>query len=810
MDRLWLDLKQAARGLRRQPGFTAVAVATLALGIGANSAIFSVVQSLMLRPLPYPHAERIVAPIGVQSSRGIRDGGDAYADYVDWRKQTDIFEAIALWRPASLDLTGDGHSERIAALAVTGEYFVVLGATVVGRAFDASAEAPGDRPVVLSNGAWQRIFAGDPQVIGRTTYLSGLPYTIVGVLAPGQSWPVDTDAFVPLRLDPARDPSLLRRDNFVFSALARLRPGVSIDQARARLRTLAANVEAETPTRKGWTYDLVDLRAYTVGDDFSRQVLLLAIAVGVVLLIACANVANLLLVRGTGRSRETALRVALGASRRRVVRSQLLDAALLSAAGSLLGLLVGYGLSRGLVAIAPPDQRLLVPLGLDWQTVVFLIVATVITAALFGVLPALQAAVVDPHDTLKEGGRISASRSAGRIRDIIVGAEIALAVVLVVSGALLVRSLMALDRADAGIDTQRVLGARVVAPGARYADDARRLAFYGALVDRVTAIPGVQSAALTSRLPAGGPGFGLGRVFLREGQPEPPASADAPAQWTVVTPGYFQTIGMHLVRGRLFTQQDDSKSVPVIIISERLARTMFPGSDAIGRRIRSWRDENVYREIVGVVNDVRYFGLTDTPRSAVYIPHQQSPWGTMMLTVKTAVDPLSILPELRRELTALDPLLALGAAGTRELGTMQEFAAESVSETRFMANLLGSFALLSLALAAIGVYGVMSYVVSRRTHEMGVRIALGARPQEITTLILGRGLVLTAAGIVVGLAGAAAAARALQSSVHEIGTADPWSFAIAPILLFIVASLACLIPAWRASRVDPIAVLRQE
>jgi putative ABC transport system permease protein len=797
MDRLWSDLRHAARGLRHAPAFTTVAVATLALGIGATSAIFSVVQSVLLRPLPFPAPERIVAPISTHAERGVRDGGDTYADYLDWRKQGDLFEALALWRPSTFDLASDGRAERVGALFVTGEYFGVLGArTSLGRTFDVSAEQPGDRPVVLADGAWRRIFGADPTVIDRKIFLSGVPYTVAGVLAPGHVWPIEMDVFVPLRLDPARDPTLLRRDNFVFRALARLRPGVSIDHARARLRTLAVNVEGETPTRKGWSYDLVELRAYTVGDQFPRQVLMLSAAAALVLLIACANVANLLLVRGTTRTRDVAVRVALGASRGRIVRALLAEAGILSIAGSALGLAAGYWLSRALVAIAPRDQRLLAALSLDWQTVAFAAIAAAITTLVFALAPALQAGVVAPNAALKDSGRATSGKRSVLLRDLVVGCQVALAVVLLVTATLLVRSLTALGRADIGVDVRNVLGARVIVPGTRYPQPAQRSTFYDALLERVAALPGVRTAALTSRLPAGGPGFGLGRVFLREGQPEPPASSDAPAQWTVVTPAYFDTMGIRLLRGRAFTAQDEAASVPVIIISERLARTLFPGEEPLGRRIRSWRDENKYREIVGIAADVRYFGLTDRPRAAVYVPHRQDPWGTMMLAVKTAGDPSEIVPELRRELNALDPLLALGAGGTREMGTMDRFAAESVSETRFTGSLIAAFAAVALVLATIGVYGVMSYVASRRAREMGLRMALGARPASIRALILGRGLAITTVGIVIGLTGAIAAARALRSSIHEIPPTDPWSFSLAPVVLLGATALACLIPAW--------------
>ena len=804
MDGLTQDLRYAVRSLRRAPTFAVVAVVVLALGIGATSAIFSLVHAVLLRPLPFPQPDRIVTAISTQSARGLRDGGVAYADYMDWRKETGIFQYAALWRGGSMDLTGGDMPERVRSVAVTGEYFAVLGVTpTAGQVFDTSAERPGERPVVLTEGAWRRLFGAQQSAIGRTIFLSGNPYKLIGVVA-DSIWPAKTDAFIPLRLDPALDRSLLRRDNFIFRSIARLQPGVPPEQARARVAALAGSIAEQFPeSRKHWSYDVVSLHKYTVGEEFERAILILFAAVGLVLLIACANIANLLLARGTERRRELAVRSALGASRARIRRVLLAESVVLSCAGGFLGLALGYWLSHALVAMAPADTPLVANLGLNWPVVIFTAAASLATAVFVGLIPAMHGALVTPRAAMQEGQRTSTGR-AGRLRDVLVTAEMALAVVLLVISALTIRSVVSLLRIDPGVDVSNVLTARIIVAGARYPDVAKRSLFYKGLTERVGALPGVTSVGITSRMPAGGPGSGLGRVFLAEGQPEPPAAPDHPAQWTVADPGYFRTLKLPLRRGRTFTEADTVSSTPVIVISERLAQEMFPGQDPIGKRIRSWRDENRLREIIGVVGDVKYFGLADRPRSAVYVPHAQDSWGTMMIALKTAGPPQNLVNALRSAVTAADPALALG-----DVGTLEDFSAQSVSENRFIAQLLGGFALLALVLAAVGVYGVMAYAVSLRAQEIGVRVALGAQRRDVAFLIVGRGMTMAVLGLVIGGGASIAAAKAMRSLLPEVGPDDPLSFAAAGATLLLAALIACTVPALRAARMDPLAVLRQ-
>jgi putative ABC transport system permease protein len=472
--------------------------------------------------------------------------------------------------------------------------------------------------------------------------------------------------------------------------------------------------------------------------------------------------------------------------------------------GGVVGLVVGYWLSRALVLIAPQNTPLLEAPQLNLLMLAVTAAAVIATTLIFGVLPAFQGATISPGDAMNEGARSGVSRRSGRLRDLLVVVEMTLAIMLLVGAALAIRSLTALWSADLGVDPNHVLTARIILPSARYPSDEARTRFFEDLSTRLESLPGVKAASISSRMPAGAPGFGLGRVFLREGQPEPPASDDYPAQWTVVGPRYFEAVGMRVLRGRDFRSTDDEKSVPVIVISERMAEQMFPGQDPIGKRLQSWRDERLLREIVGVVNDVKYFGLADRPRHAVYVPHKQDQWGTMMVAIGTEGDPLALAATLRAEVNAMDRMLAIG-----DVGALSSFAERSVEGNRFTARLLAAFAAMALALGALGVYGVMAYAVSRRSHELGVRMALGATRAQVAWLVAARGMVLAGIGLVIGALAAGALARTMQAAIPEVAPFDPVSFAAAAAALMLAALTACIVPALRATRVDPAEVLRQ-
>jgi putative ABC transport system permease protein len=526
-----------------------------------------------------------------------------------------------------------------------------------------------------------------------------------------------------------------------------------------------------------------------------------------VLLIGCANLASLALVRGAGRAHEIGVRLALGAGRGRLIRQLLAESLLLATAGGTLGVLMATFMVQGLRAAVPPDAPFLDQVAIDGRVIAAAAAMSLLTAVFFGVLPAFTTSGVRVSDALKEGSRGGGhSKRAGRLRAALVVGEIAAAVVLLVAAGLLVRSLTQLTADSPGVDLDRVLAGHITLPASRYPQAAHRAEFVRQLTTRLSAEPGVQAAAVTTFLPVGGGGFGLGRVFLAEGWPEPPAHSDVPAMWTAVSPDYFRTLGIPLVRGRVFADRDNAAATPVIIVSETFARRAFGDENPLGRRVRSWRDENVYREIVGVVADVPFSSLSDDTRSIVYIPHQQDSWSLLVVAVRASSGPPEALAgTLRRAVAALDPDLALA-----RVGTMSVFARDSIARERVSTTLMSALALAALVLAALGIYGVMSYSVAQRRREMGVRLALGASPRDLYRTILTRGLTLTAAGLAIGLGGAIGAARLLSALLYETSPFDPVAFASTAGLLMLIAFVACVVPARRAASADPLVALRSE
>jgi putative ABC transport system permease protein len=805
------DSRYALRTLLKTPGYTLVAVLALALGIGANAAIFSFVDVLLLRPLPYPHADRLFVPVSIHRARNLDRASISYADYEDWRRETDLFDAVAVFQPSSTTLTSDtGDAETVSTAIVSEDYFRLTEVLpLMGRglgpadtAFDASS-----RVVVIASGLWQRRFGGDPAIVGQQVRVGGLPHTIVGVLPPRATYPEETQLFLPLVHRRFAPEDLQRRDNLIFLGLARLADGVTREQAEARMQAIAARLAQEDPAaRQGWTNGLVPLREYIVDPPMRIALYALFGAVGAVLLIACANLANLTLVRGAGRAREMGVRLALGASRGRLVRQLAAESLLLGLFGGVLGLAAAWAAVPALASLVPPTAPFIEFVALDGRVLVVAAALTLVTVAGVGLLPAFTTSAVDPAGALRDGARgASHGRATSAVRNTLVVAEIAIAVVLLVSAGLLVRSLGRITSTAPGVDLDRVLAARIGVPGARYTP-ARRVEFFRTLSASLNEQAGVQAAAATSFVPAGGGGFGLGRVFLAEGAPEPPAGPDVPAMWTVITSDYFRVVGIPLVEGRTFDDRDASDSRPVIIVSESFAARMFPNGDASGRRVRSWRDENVYREIVGIVRDVPFDSLRDRNQSIVYVPHAQQGWGGMTVVVRAeSGSPASLAPALRQVVRSLDPELALS-----NVGTLEVFARNSVAQERLSAVLMGALAALALGLAVLGVYGIMSYSVSLRRREMGLRLALGAAPRDLYRLVLRRGLLLTGVGLAIGLAGAVAASRALQGLLFEIDPFDPVAFAGMVIALGVTALVASIIPARRAARADPLVALRAD
>jgi putative ABC transport system permease protein len=811
MNALMQNLRYGLRLLRKRPGFTLVAVLTLALGIGANTTIFSFVNTILLRPLPYKNADQLVVPISFNPSRGFDNSSITYADYLDW-KNADIFEHVAVMNLLSaVDVTGgEGDPEQVRVAQVSEDYFAVMGTeALLGRTFlpedyTAPSPVPG---TIISYGLWQRRYGGDPEIIGQKIYLAGRPYPIIGVTAKDSTWPEPREVFAALTVGPNPGPDLLRRDNMIFSGIARLKAGVPQAQADAAMASIAARLEQDYPeSRAGWSNRTISLRDYVVGKQLRASLLILLAVVGCVLLIACVNVANLLLVRAAAREREMAIRLALGASRWQLVRQLLTESMLLTLIGGGLGFLLAVWGVDLLKSVAPGDTPRLAQVHIDAGVLLFTLAASLVTAVICGLIPALQSSRADLQQALKESSRSATGGARSRfVRHVLVVAEVALSLVLLIGAGLMIRSFMRVQQIDPGFRVERLVTLRLNTPSARYPDEARVTAFYQRLIDSVQTAPGVESAAASSALPLGGGGLYLGRSFLVEGQPEPPASTDFQAQWNVISPGYYRTAGIRLIKGRDFDERDRADSNKVIIINETMARRLFGDDDPLGKRIRSWRDENQLREIVGVVEDVRYFGRDDDLRGLVYVPHAQNAWRTMMLTVRTYGDPASATSAIRAQIAAADKDLAVA-----NLETMTTILNRSVAPRRASMLLLVAFGSIAALLAVIGIYGVLSYSVAQRAQEIGVRIALGARSSDVLRLVIAQGMRLTIAGVAIGLGAAFALTRLMASLLFSTSATDPLTFAAIALLLTLVALLACYLPARRATRVDPMVALRYE
>jgi putative ABC transport system permease protein len=809
METLWHDLRYGLRMLVKNPGFTTVAVIVLALGIGANTAIFSAVNAVLLRSLPYHDPDQLVVPASTNYGRGSDRVNVSYGDFADWKREQ-VFAHVAVFQTFTYDLTGTGEPDRAQASAVSADYFAVMGAApLLGRALLPEEHKPGGtRVAVLSHGLWQRRFGSDPHLIGQTIKLNGAPFTVVGVMPPSSTYPDSVELWVPMAFSEDNPPQdLLRRDNFIWQAVARLKPGVSVEQTQTHLQTIAQRIERDHPVvRKGWSVRLVPLQEWIVGTQLRQALLVLLGAVGFVLLIGCANVANLLLARAAVRQREMAIRMSLGAGRLRLVRQLFTESLLLACLGGIAGLLLAKWGARLLITFAPSNIPRLNEMGMDSLVLGFVLGVSAFTAVVFGIVPSLQATKTNLSESLKEGGRsATGGLRSGRTRSLLVVAEVALSLVLLIGAGLMIRSFIRLQQVDPGFKVDHLLTLDLNAPRSRYRDNPQVLSFYQGLTDRLKALPGVQAACVSSALPLGGGGFYLGRVFLIEGHPEPPAGPDFSAQWDVISPDYFSTLGVGLLKGRFFSERDTAESTPVIIINETMARRMFPNENPLGKRIRSWRDENLLREIVGVVRDVRYFGRDDQLRGLVYIPHTQNTWRSMTLTVRTAGDPTGMVEAVRNGVWAADKDLAIA-----NIRTMQRIMDDSVARQRFSMLLLSLFAIVALMLAAVGIYGVMSYAVAQRTHEIGVRMALGAERRDILRLVVGRGLALVVAGVGLGLTGAFALTRLMSNLLFAVSARDPMTFAALPLLLAVVALIACYLPARRATKVDPMIALRYE
>jgi putative ABC transport system permease protein len=801
------DLRYGFRTLLKNPSFTMIAVIALALGIGANSAIFSVVNTVLLRPLPYEDPDRLVMVWEDATKHGYPRDTPAAANYIDWRNQNHVFEDMAAVADLSANLTGAGDPERIDGSRANASLFSVLGtAPQLGRAFTPEEDQPGaNKVVMLSNRLWQRRFAADVSIIGKQVILNGQSHTVVGVMPAQFQFPnQDVELWVPIAFTSQQAGS---RGSHYLQVVARLKPGVSVPQAQAEMNTIAARLQQQYPEQNT---DLgavvVPLHEHVVGDIRPALLILLG-AVGLVLLIACANVANLLLARAAVRQKEIAVRVAFGASRWRLIRQFLTESILLATVGGVFGLVLSLIGIRLLTSFIPPNISQVKAITLDTRVLGFTLLVSLLTGVIFGLVPALQASMFNPNETLKEGGRDSSAGNRGnRIRALLVIAEVAVSLVLLIGAGLLINSFMRLRSVDPGFKTENLLTMKIVLPALKYPDLAQRSAFYTDLLQRVEALPGVKSAAVTTNLPLYRQGNSVGTEI--EGRPAPPPGQEIIVVTRVVSPKYLTTMGIPLLRGRQFGPEETAKMPGSVIISETMARRYWPGEDPIGKRLTPGRNASPddWFQIIGIAKDIRQFELNADPKPQMYLPFVQADFfAPGDLVVKTDVDPIGLAATVRRTVWEIDKDQPVS-----NIKTMDEIAAESVARQRFSMLLLTIFAAVALVLAAVGIYGVMSYSVTHRRSEIGIRMALGAQKSDVLKLTVGQGLKLVLIGVGFGLAGAFALTRLMASLLFGVGATDPGTFITISVLLVSVALLANYIPARRATKVDPLAALRYE
>jgi predicted permease len=806
---LWQDLRYGLRMLLRNPGFTLVAVIALALGIGANSAIFSVVNTVLLRPLPFKNPDALMMIWEDATHLGFPDNTPSPANFIDWRDKNTVFESMIATAQNSFNLTGVGDPERCDGRRVSANTFSLLGVEpVLGRTFRPEEDKPGSRVVLLSYGLWQRRFGGDPAIVGRAVNLNGESYTVVGVMPRMAELPsMDNwhdQLWVPIAFTSEQAAS---RGSHYLEIIGRLKPGVSQKQAQAEMSTIAARLEKQYPehnTRIG--IKVKSLHDQVVG-NIKPALLVLLGAVGFVLLIACANVANLLLARAAVRQKEIALRLALGASRSRLTRQFLTESVLLAGLGGGCGLLLSVVGLNVLKRFIPDSISQAQAIGIDGKVLIFTVLVSLVTGLIFGLAPAMQASNFNLNETLKEGGRDSGAGSRGnRLRGLLVISEVAVSFLLLIGAGLLISSFLHLLKLDPGYRADHLLTMKVVLPETKYPDKERRAPFFRELIRRVQALPGVQSVAVASNLPLTYSGDSM--PIGIEGRADPP-----PDQWPdvilrVVSPGYFSTMGIPLVQGRDFNEQDRPDAVRVAVISEKMARYYWPNESPIGKRFKpgSVTGDSPWREIVGVVKDVRQNDFAAAPKMQMYLGHEQvGSFAPNAIVVRTSVDPLSLGAAVRKVVWEIDKDQPVS-----DIRTMEDIVSTAVARQRFSTMLLGIFAAVALMLAAVGIYGVMSYSVAQRTREIGIRLALGAQRTDVLKLAMGQGLRLVLIGVGVGLVAALVLTRVMASLLFGVSATDPVTFVTISLLLLAVAMLASYIPSVRAMKVDPMVALRYQ
>jgi len=804
LEDFWLDMRFGARILLKQPGFTLIAVITLALGIGANTAVFSVVNAVLLRPLPYPHPERLVMVNGVRTKTGA--GFDfSYLNFADYRSRNNVFEALTAFSDADATLLEGEVPERISGLIVSADFFRALGVNMrLGRSFTTSDEQPGAESIIVSHSLWQRHLGGNPNAVGRRIVLNGKPRTIIAVTPANFNFTFfkgEWDFFRPF--DPTGNMETQRGAGYL-QVLGKLRPGVAIEQAEAEMRTIASNLEEQyRDFNGGKSVRLIPAHEFLVG-NLNHALLVLLGAVGFVLLIACANVANLELARAAGRGRETAIRAALGASRGRIVRQLLTESLILSVVGGLIGLLLAAACIDLIMKFVPTDIPRIEEVGIDETVLAFSLGLSVLTSALFGLAPALQSSLLDLNEALKDAGRsATGGQRRSRLRSLLIVSEIALALALMIGAGLLIKSFQRLRHTSPGFDPQGVLTGSVSLPSVRYSNDTQKSEFYRRAIERISNIPGVEAVGAIYPLPYGD--GGLSSSFTIVGQPDPGPGARPRANGRMITSGYLRTMGIPLIQGRLLTDQDGADAPKVLLVNETLVRRFFPGQDPIGKRLKLALN-GIDGEIVGVVGDVRDRALNTEAPPEFYLPYSYMTQSSMSFAarVKTG-DPLNLAASLRAAVQEIDKDLPV-----YQVRTMGSRVSDSLTRQRFSMNLLTALAALAFALSVAGIFSVISSFVAQRTHEIGIRTALGAQRRDVLRLILGQGMKLTMIGLSVGLVLSFILTRLMEEFLFQVSPTDPLTFIVIALLLTVVALLACYLPARKATRVDPILALHNE
>jgi predicted permease len=814
------DVRYSLRLLRKNPGFTAIAILTLALGFGASTAVFSVVNAVLIKPLSYPHSEQIVFTWGI-APPGLNLGYDEIpwgrVQFLEFSRQTKAFQHFAAFQSSSFNLTDAGDPALLEGVRATSGFFPALGVSpALGRTYTAEEDQPGRAPVVvLSHAIWQERFGGAPEILGRVMELNGAAHTVIGVMPAGFDFPranelpgsIDSpraaQLWVPLALNPG---PIIRGEPSELAVIGRMKPGVTVKQAQAELDVLTKHMEDMFPRAKGWFNSRATPLTRQVAGDTRRPLLLLLGAVGIVLLVACSNVASLLLARSLAREKEFSLRSALGAARLRLIRQLLTESFLLSAAGALAGVLVAELGVRFVKIFGPSNIPRLSEVDLDWRVFAFTFLVTLFVGILFGLAPAFSAARRNLSESLKEGGhRTTAGHAGQKIRQSLLICEVALALVLVTAAGLLTRTFLRLLTAGGGFNAENVLTFELSLPNTKYPDQDRIVALYHELLLRIQNLPGVESAGISEVVPLAGAGESTGmRIpdFHSADEKERPY-----ANYTIVTPGYFSAIGTSILQGRDFSESDTADSMPVAIINQAMAKKFWPGQNPLGKAagvpIRKFD-----MTIIGVIPDLKHLSLREEPAPEVYVPYTQNPWPSMLVmqaVVRTKADPDSVFAAVREAVHSVDSDLPLA-----KVTTLASIVDTSLAQPRFSMLLLGSFGAIALLLAFIGIYGVISYSVAQRTQEIGIRLALGAQRRNVFALILSQGARLAGLGIAIGLLLAFGVARLMSSFLFGVQPADPLTFTAVCALLLAVAFFACYIPARRATRVDPLTALRYE